>query len=157
MLPPFGFSGIAEDQEIQGALPSIFLLHSLGAVDLDMILAKVWHEFYSCPALHWAMIEALVAAVSFFAWISWFFFLNEIPRLKDYRMVMRAESHPLGTHCMTNQTKHRVWASLPVCLGLDTVLRECQSVLNRSHSKQEVTQVIIRVCSANGKHACIYT
>ena len=32
-------------------------------------------------------------------------------------MVVREENHPLGTHCMSDKTKHRVWASFPVWLG----------------------------------------
>ncbi|CAK9026205.1 Cholesterol 25-hydroxylase (Cholesterol 25-monooxygenase) [Durusdinium trenchii] len=78
------------------------------------MVAQTWQELHSWPALHWAMIEALVAAVSFVGWISWFFLLNEIPSMKGYRMVVREESHPIGTHCMTDRTKHRVWASFPV-------------------------------------------
>eukprot|EP00913_Durusdinium_trenchii_P033463 g31329.t1 len=98
----------------QCTLPFMFLLHCFGAVNLDTMVAQTWQELHSWPALHWAMIEALVAAVSFVGWISWFFLLNEIPSMKGYRMVVREESHPIGTHCMTDRTKHRVWASFPV-------------------------------------------
>lgn len=102
----------------QCTLPFMFLLHCFGAVNLDTMVAQTWQELHSWPALHWAMIEALVAAVSFVGWISWFFLLNEIPSMKGYRMVVREESHPIGTHCMTDRTKHRVWASFPVHLVL---------------------------------------
>ena len=36
-------------------------------------------------------------------------------------MVVREENHPLGTHCMSDKTKHRVWASFPVWLGKSMV------------------------------------
>ena len=34
-------------------------------------------------------------------------------------MVVREESHPSGTHCMSEKTKHRVWSSFPVLLGCE--------------------------------------
>ena len=36
-------------------------------------------------------------------------------------MVVREESHPSGTHCMSDKTKHRVWSSFPVLLGCEVV------------------------------------
>ena len=63
----------------QGFLPTVALLHGMGVIDLDSFVASCWKEMYSWPAIHWAMIEALVAAFAFVAWISLFFILNEIP------------------------------------------------------------------------------
>lgn len=39
-------------------------------------------------------------------------------------MVVREENHPLGTHCMSDKTKHRVWASFPVWLRSMVDMRE---------------------------------
>lgn len=93
------------------------LLHGMGVIDLDSFVASCWQEMYSWPAIHWAMIEALVAAFAFVAWISLFFILNEIPFVKPFRMVVRTESHPLNSHCMTSRTFSRVYASFPVYVG----------------------------------------
>jgi len=98
----------------QCVLPVILLLHASAVVNLDAWVAKLWQELYTWPQLHWAMIEALVAAIAFVVWISGFFLINEIPFMKRYRMVVREESHPSGTHCMSDKTKHRVWSSFPV-------------------------------------------
>ena len=101
----------------QGLLPAVATLHGMGFIDLDSLVASVWLELYSWPAAHWAMIEALVAALAFFGWISLFFILNEIPSVKPFRMVVRAESHPLNAHCLTLGSYSRVYASLPLYLG----------------------------------------
>jgi hypothetical protein len=46
-------------------LPVILLLHASAVVNLDAWVAKLWQELYTWPQLHWAMIEALVAAIAF--------------------------------------------------------------------------------------------
>ena len=110
-------------------------------VDLDSLVERIWQELYAWPMIHWSMIEALVAAFAFVAgrrwpfhlkgrrlrrscerpfrqvWISFFFLLNELPMVKKYRLVIREPEQPKNTSCYSDKTKHRVWASFPVCLG----------------------------------------
>jgi len=64
-------------------------LHVGGAVDFDVGTASVWRWIREQSWSQGAMLEAVVAAVSFFSWISWFRFLHNVPSLRRFRFTPR--------------------------------------------------------------------
>jgi len=84
----------------QAVLPAVAVLHITGAVDMDSLVASLWQEIYSWQATHMAMIEALVAAFAFVAWISLFldFERNAFHQALPHRGSCRDASNQLPLH-----------------------------------------------------------
>lgn len=119
---------------VRAALVLIFFGHFAGAFDLDGAVAGLWQWMYDRSWCHLAMMEAIVAAISFFAWIVHFRTLNEFAWVKQFRLVPHEDElenasilpRPVQDFygAMTAKAPNhrqrraaRVFASLPVYLG----------------------------------------
>jgi len=118
---------------IRSIIVAIMVAHITGIVCWDYTVAAMWHWLYAKRWLHVAMLEAVVAAFSFFAWIVVFRTLDTISWLKQFRFVQRPQEGfqkvpvPVqdvkdalaGTKPRSARQRRvlRVFASFPVYLG----------------------------------------
>lgn len=113
------------------ALPAVlFLAHALGLCDLDALVAVAWDAVLESGLCRWTMLEGMVAALSFAAWIVWFRFLDctvaeqfrlvPRPRLEGLPGPVQDIQKALGSlRALGERHKRtlRVWGSFPIYLG----------------------------------------